>query len=97
MPQLKCYSLQGFCDASQRGYVVVVYLRVESEAGIYTQFLCSKTRVAPVKKLTIPRVELLSALLLARLVNTTKVLWSMRSTLETPYVTLIPRWHSVGF
>ena len=69
---IKSYSLQGFCDASQRAYAAIVYLRVESEAGIYTQFLCSKTRVAPVKKLTIPRLELLSALLLARLVNTTR-------------------------
>ena len=41
-------------------------------SGIFTEFLCSKTRVAPVKKLTIPRLELLSALLLARLVNTTR-------------------------
>ena len=60
------------CNASQRAYVAVVYLQVKSEAGIYTQFLCSKTRVAHVKKLTIPRLKLLSALLLVRLVNTTR-------------------------
>ena len=69
---IKSYSLQRFCDASQRAYAAVGYLRVESEAGTFTQFFCSKTRVAPVKKLTIPRLELLSALLLARLVNTTR-------------------------
>ena len=61
---IKSYSLQGFCDASQSAYAAVVYLRVESESGIFGKFLCSKTRVAPVKKLTTPRLELLSALLL---------------------------------
>ena len=69
---IESYSLQGFCDASQSAYAAVVYLRVESESGIFGKFLCSKTRVAPVKKLTIPRLELLSALLLARLVNTAR-------------------------
>ena len=69
---IKFYSLQGLCNASQRAYAAVVYLQVKSEAGIYTQFLCSKTRVAHVKKLTIPRLKLLSALLLVRLVNTTR-------------------------
>jgi len=47
-----------------------VYLQVETEDTTLSQFLCSKTRVAPVKKVTIPRLELLSALLLARLVST---------------------------
>ena len=69
---IKSYSLQGFCDASQSAYAAVVYLQVESESGIFGKFLCSKTRVAPVKKLTIPRLKLLSALLLARLVNTAR-------------------------
>ena len=69
---IKSYSLQGFCDASQSAYAAVVYLQVESGSGIFGKFLCSKTRVAPVKGLTIPRLELLSALLLARLVNTTR-------------------------
>ena len=61
------YSLLGYCDASQRAYAAVVYLQVETTVS---QFLCSKTRVAPVKKVTIPRLELLSALLLARLIST---------------------------
>ena len=60
--------LVGFCDASQSAYAAIMYLRV---MGLATSvlILASKTRVAPLKTVTIPRLELLSALLLARLIN----------------------------
>ena len=61
------YSLCGFCDASTTAYAAVVYLVSKTETSTHTQFLASKTRVAPLQTLTIPRLELLSALLLARL------------------------------
>ena len=61
------YSLCGFCDASTTAYAAVVYLVAKTEMSTHTQFLASKTRVAPLQTLTIPRLELLSALLLARL------------------------------
>ena len=66
----KSFSLTGFCDASQKAYAAVIYIRAARGDVIHTQFVCSKTRVAPVKKMTIPRLELLSALLLARLTST---------------------------
>lgn len=66
---MNSFSLHGYCDASQRAYVAVVYLQMEMGDTTLSQFLCSKTRVAPVKKVTIPTLELLSALLLARLVS----------------------------
>ena len=69
---VKSYSLQGFCDASQRAYAAVVCLQVETEVAVHTHLLCSKTRIAPIKEVTIPRLELLSALLLARLMSTTR-------------------------
>ena len=62
-------SLCGFCDASTKAYAAVVYLRVEAVHGVRVQFIVSKTRVAPTQQLTIPRLELLSALLLARLIT----------------------------
>jgi hypothetical protein len=62
-------TLCGFCDASTKAYAAVVYLRVETVCGIRVQFIVSKTRVAPTQELTIPRLELLSALLLARLIT----------------------------
>ena len=65
--QVDSYSLIGFCDASKKAYAAVVYLRVRTQEGFHVKFLTSKTRVNPLQPQTIPRLELLSALLLARL------------------------------
>ena len=64
------YQLHGFCDSSLSGYAVVVYLRTTSGASIQTAFVASKTRVAPLSQPTIPRLELLSPLILSRLITT---------------------------
>ncbi|XP_065902306.1 uncharacterized protein [Dysidea avara] len=61
------YTLYGFCDASSRAYAAVVYMRIETNVGSSVEFVASKTRVSPVERQTIPRLELLSALLLANL------------------------------
>ena len=63
------YTLHGFGDASQRAYAAVVYLLIETPDGRSTRFVGLKTRVAPVKGHSIPRLELLAALLLARLIS----------------------------
>ena len=62
-------SLQGFCDASKEAYAVVIYLVMEINHERSVRFVTSKTRVSPLKTQTIPRLELLAALLLARLMN----------------------------
>ena len=59
------FSLMGFCDASLKAYAAVVYLCIQSETGCYLRFLCARTRIAPTKRLTVPRLELLSAILLS--------------------------------
>ena len=59
------YSLHGFCDASKHAYAAVVYLVIKSPTEQTGRFIVSKTRVDPLKPQTIPRLELLSALLLA--------------------------------
>jgi hypothetical protein len=57
-----------FCDASESGFGAVAYLRYHDAAGnVVCSFLASKTRVAPLKVLTIPRLELQGAVLAARL------------------------------
>ena len=68
--EVKHYSLCGFCDASTTAYAAVIYLRMRTPTSVHTRFLVCKTRVAPLQVLTIPRLELMSALLLARLVST---------------------------
>lgn len=68
--------LIGFSDASQKAYGAVVYARTEYPDGtIKCHLLSSKTRVAPLKEATIPRLELSAAELLARLI--TELLSSM--------------------
>ena len=70
--------LHGFCDASSQAYAAVLYLRAVYPRGdIEVKLIASKTRVAPLTKPTIPRLELLGAVLLSRLADT--VLKSMRT------------------
>ncbi|GFX95577.1 integrase catalytic domain-containing protein [Trichonephila clavipes] len=60
--------IHGFSDASERAYAAVVYIKCFNESGqSQTRLLCSKSRVAPLKTLTI--LELSAALLLSRLVK----------------------------
>ena len=65
--------LHEFSDASEKAYSGVVYLRMEDPNGSsYTSLVMSKTRVAPIKRQTIPRLELCGALLLAQLLHNCK-------------------------
>ena len=59
----------GFSDASTKAYAAAIYVRVVEEHVIHTTLLRRKSRVAPVKTQTIPRLELLGAVLLARLMD----------------------------
>ena len=64
-------SLHGFCDSSELAYSAVVYILIRHENGVSVEFLTSKTKVAPLKKLSLPRLELLSCLLLCNLIQST--------------------------
>ena len=67
--KVKSAVLHGFGDASKGAYCAVVYLCIESEDKYRTSLVAAKTRVAPSTPMTIPRLELLAALILARLVS----------------------------
>ena len=63
--------LHVFCDASETAFGAVAYLRVSSAAGRRTcSFVMCKTRVAPLRKLSVVRLELQAAVLAVRLADT---------------------------
>lgn len=68
---LEC-CLHGFGDASNRAYCAVVYFVYRTRDGMHARLLASRSRVAPLKALTIPRLELMSARILAQLMSTVK-------------------------
>ena len=72
----------GFCDASTKAYAAVVYLRLERDTNVYVRFVADKIRVAPLKGVTIPRMELLSALLLAKLIVSVRTALQAELTLH---------------
>ncbi|XP_066595397.1 uncharacterized protein [Prorops nasuta] len=62
--------LHGFSDTSVRAYAAVVYLRVQLEdSSPFVTLLMAKSKVSPVKAVSIPKLELLGATLLTNLVS----------------------------
>ncbi|XP_018376357.1 PREDICTED: uncharacterized protein LOC108769714 [Trachymyrmex cornetzi] len=61
--------IHGFCDASNTGYGACLYIRSNDGYNTHCYLLCAKSRVAPLKTVTIPRLELCGALLLSKLYN----------------------------
>ena len=78
--------LIGFCDASSKAYATAIYLRTVIDGKVQTNLIFSKSRNAPKKELTIPRLELMSTLIGVRclrfiakelkLEDTDKILWT---------------------
>ena len=61
-------SIHTFTDASQKAYTAVVYARYEYEDGtVSCRLITSKTRLASLKTMSIPRLELMGALIGVRL------------------------------
>lgn len=58
-----------FCDASERAYGAVIYVISTTDNIRSGRLVCSKNRLAPVKKVTLPRLELLAALVGSRLLH----------------------------
>ncbi|GFV75166.1 integrase catalytic domain-containing protein [Trichonephila clavipes] len=64
--------LHGFSDSSEKAYGAALYLRCINTSGeISVRLLCSKSKVAPLKSITIPRLELCGAVLLSKLLKRT--------------------------
>lgn len=62
--------IHGFSDASSRAFAAAVYLRInEGEGRFRVSLLTAKSKVAPVKTVSIPNLELCGAVLLVKLVR----------------------------
>ncbi|XP_065365403.1 uncharacterized protein LOC135958426 [Calliphora vicina] len=82
--------LHTFVDASENGYAAVSYFRIFNGNKVVVSLIGSKTRVAPLKVVSIPRLELMAAVIGARFANTIiqnhsvninrKVFWSDSQT-----------------
>ena len=62
--QLHC-----FCDASQLAYGAVIYIRSQSANAISTGFVIARAKIAPLKQISIPKLELQAAVLGCRLMQ----------------------------
>ncbi|XP_046391496.1 uncharacterized protein LOC124159621 [Ischnura elegans] len=70
--------LHGFADASKSAYAAVLYLRTDSECSgsVFTvKLIQAKTKVSPLRTLSIPRLELCAVHLLAKLINQNRIMF----------------------
>lgn len=83
--------IHGFCDGGENGFGACVFLRWKCQDGsVECRLIAAKSCVAPLKRKTIPRLELMGCITLARLVDSIKgalrteidreILWSDSTT-----------------
>ena len=60
-------SIHVFCDASKDSYAAVIFLRGIFDGKVFIRLLAAKSRIAPMTEISIPRLELLAALIGTRL------------------------------
>ena len=93
--QVASKSLHGFSDVSEDAYAAVVYLRIfGSDGNVHILLVTSKTKVAPIKRLSIPRLKLCGALLLSRLLAHTKMVLNIPTSDITAWTdsTVVLSW-----
>ena len=67
-PTVTTMEIHAFSDASEKAYSAAVYARYEYLDGSFSsRLIASKTRLAPLKTISIPRLELMSAVISLRL------------------------------
>ena len=75
------FEVHGFSDASSAAYAACVYLLTRYDDGtVCVNLIASRSRVSPIKTQTIPRLELLGALILSRLMKS--VCQSLESAMD---------------
>uniref|UniRef100_A0A8D8Z6D4 Integrase catalytic domain-containing protein n=1 Tax=Cacopsylla melanoneura TaxID=428564 RepID=A0A8D8Z6D4_9HEMI len=80
------FQLVGFSDASLQAYGATIYSRVLLPNGeIKVELVCAKSKVAPIKVESIPRLELCGLLLLSELMKTVVESYSNRFEISKMY------------
>ena len=59
--------LHCFCDSLLQSYSKFIYIRVVTNLDVKVNLICIKTKVSPMKEVTIPQLELMSFVLLTKL------------------------------
>jgi len=77
--------IHGFCDSSERAYGACLYIHsTDNNNTTSCELPCSTSKVAPLKQLTIPRLELCAATLLAKLYK--KAIRALNTTTDESYL-----------
>lgn len=71
--------LHGFSDSSEKGYSAVVYLRFQVQLNQFVvSLVCAKSKVSPLKRISLPRLELCGAVLLSNLISFVIEIYSVK-------------------
>ncbi|XP_072379310.1 uncharacterized protein [Diabrotica undecimpunctata] len=73
LPNVRSIELHGFSDASERAYGACIYVRsITRNNQVSVRLLCAKSKVSPLKTITIPKLELCAAVVLSKLCTIVK-------------------------
>lgn len=84
-----------FCDASEKAYGSVAYLKIEGQDGqVHVSFVMARSQVAPSNTLSIPRLELSAALTGAQLAHLiqAELTLSLHQTIQWMDSTVVLNW-----
>lgn len=85
--QLETIEFHGFADSSMKAYAACIYVRTVYQNGnVSSHLLTSKSRVAPIKVVSLPRLELCAMLLLSRLIQKATEIFENRLALQSVHL-----------